>query len=474
MRSVYIREQKKYRKEELEQLLDMKEEELDLFLKKLKKLGIVKNDSADREQPDLQELTREFRETEEDGGVWVFSCVGIVTDGNRVLKCCPKYLSGEAPLEELKEILQVLRKYESREQKLGSGETEENGGTNRLALMLLILDDYLEYGPYTNYRTSVESGGSGEVLWEETLAGTPVLTGKGKPLYPELRTLAVNEDEQDYFRALHRQVVAECMETLRELELAELFDLTDPGICPGDREEFGDTDFILYRLEQEQNVQFYDRKRRVLHMLYQYLAMEDGQEGETGFSFYGTCSFHAVWEKVCAQAFGNCLETRIQNLPLTGKPEEFRRDRRTLLELIEKPKWQEAGTGIRAESSHTLRPDIVRISEKDGSRCFSIIDAKYYLPYLRDGKVENAPGVEDVAKQYLYQMAYQDFIRKGGFEKVENIFVFPGEGEETEYLGEVRMEMFHHLLSREPEAVKLYRVPARKLYQGYLEGKALF
>lgn len=30
MRSVYIREQKKYRKEELEQLLDMKEEELDL------------------------------------------------------------------------------------------------------------------------------------------------------------------------------------------------------------------------------------------------------------------------------------------------------------------------------------------------------------------------------------------------------------------------------------------------------------
>lgn len=57
---------------------------------------------------------------------------------------------------------------------------------------------------------------------------------------------------------------------------------------------------------------------------------------------------------------------------------------------------------------------------------------------------------------------------------MENIFVFPGEGEETEYLGEVRMEMFHHLLSREPEAVKLYRVPARKLYQGYLEGKALF
>ena len=158
MRSVYIREQKKYRKEELEQLLDMKEEELDLFLKKLKRLGMVKNDSADREQPELQELTREFRETEEDGGVWVFSCVGIMTDGSRVLKCCPKYLSGEAPLEELKEILQVLRKYESREQKLGSGETEENGGTNRLALMLLILDDYLEYVPYTNYRTSVENG----------------------------------------------------------------------------------------------------------------------------------------------------------------------------------------------------------------------------------------------------------------------------------------------------------------------------
>ena len=38
------------------------------------------------------------------------------------------------------------------------------------------------------------------------------------------------------------------METLRELELAELFDLTDPGICPGDREEFGDTDFILYQI----------------------------------------------------------------------------------------------------------------------------------------------------------------------------------------------------------------------------------
>ena len=57
---------------------------------------------------------------------------------------------------------------------------------------------------------------------------------------------------------------------------------------------------------------------------------------------------------------------------------------------------------------------------------FLIFDAKYYNPVLLNGHTpKNQPGIESVTKQYLYQLAYQNFITDHCFTQVRNCFLLP-------------------------------------------------
>ncbi len=79
----------------------------------------------------------------------------------------------------------------------------------------------------------------------------------------------------------------------------------------------------------------------------------------------------------------------------------------------------------------TLKPDLVCIYPVDDEQkdyCFGIYDAKYYcIDYqVKDNKakISGQPGVGDVTKQYLYQLAFDDFIVKQGYRYVQNMFFF--------------------------------------------------
>ena len=112
---------------------------------------------------------------------------------------------------------------------------------------------------------------------------------------------------------------------------------------------------------------------------------------------------------MCAKILDNQLEKPLSTLnlpipiqkddPLAGK---------NLKDLIEKPKWSVADK----EAEDTLIPDLITIF---GGQ-FIIFDAKYYTPTFALGKPpKSQPGIESVTKQYLYQLAYQDFISMHGF-----------------------------------------------------------
>ena len=79
--------------------------------------------------------------------------------------------------------------------------------------------------------------------------------------------------------------------------------------------------------------------------------------------------------------------------------------------MIEKPKWK--GNDMEEQdAADTLIPDLVSIPQIDGTDYFLIFDAKYYNIQLEKGKsLRNNPGVGDVTKQYLYQLAYRNFIK---------------------------------------------------------------
>ncbi len=192
-------------------------------------------------------------------------------------------------------------------------------------------------------------------------------------------------------------------------------------------------------------------------------------EENQGISMFGTTAFHMVWERVCADVFGNKLNVNIGkiqlNVPLAvGYDEKWK-----LIDLIEKPKWRGADTV--QEARETLIPDLISINQYDGQDWFIIFDAKYYLLQLEKGRMlRGNPGIGDVTKQYLYQLAYKKFIADHNIAVVRNCFLMPTEGKEIVVKGAAKLEMLSELGL---EDIQIRLIPADMLFTYYLSRKRI-
>ena len=151
--SSYVREQKRYTKNDLKTIFSFDESGVEKFIKNLKAYGVlksVKNNTDQLEMSDLMDEDIEITdETAESGDcLYVFTYVGIITCGSRVIKVFPKYLLSkkEAPLDEMKQVVKVLERYSRSEEQIinvfnGNG---ENRSFNILAVILFLLNDYLQ------------------------------------------------------------------------------------------------------------------------------------------------------------------------------------------------------------------------------------------------------------------------------------------------------------------------------------------
>lgn len=482
MMSEYIREQKRYSKEQLKNIFKLNDEEFKDLVKKLKAYGVLKMVNSTSTQKNLTDLTDEDIEIVDvdmnDEYYYVFTFVGVLTVGNIVIKCFPKYLlTKKAPLEEMKQVLKVLNKYNSKEQiiNLFNGD-EEQRVFNLLSIILYLINDYNENGVYINQQDIIETNGEGEILWDNTINETFAIISNNRPFYTELQTINTVSDEMDYFTRLHRCIVTECCNKLKQGELLEVFEIEDINISEECIDDFGDIDYILYRLQMELNVQFVTRKQRLLKTLYTYIAHSKSFDDSFGLSMYGTNSFNLVWEKVCADVFDNKLSTPIGKLKFPTKLHNDYIDRKKdiLLEIIQKPVWKHfdsEGNTHNNLAKDTLTPDLISLYDTDNGMCFGIFDAKYYNIKLEKNKVQGQPGVGDVTKQYLYQLAYNDFILKHGFTSVKNAFLMPTEEDNVLLNGEVEMGILSGLSNPPLSNILVVKLPASKIYQYYLSGK---
>ena len=478
MLSVFIKEQKRYYKNELVKKLRLKPEEVVSFIRKLKSFGVLKMVKATPEEKELSELINEEielinEEENTDKYFYVFTFVGILTVGNRVFKCYPKYIEEKEPQGKMKQVLHVLKRYNSREQivALFNGE-DENTSFNLLAVMIYLLEEYAENGVYSNEQVVIENNGMGEILWENTINETFAVIKDSIPIYIELKTLNVDEDEQDFFRRLHYCIVTKCSKILEEAGLANLFDLNLIDVSEAEISDFGDDDYILYRIQRELDIQFNDRKKMLLKTMYTYISHRKAFETGFGISMFGTNSFNLVWEKVCSEVFENKLSLKVCDLPRAFKVDYLDAATSTMIELIEKPKWRYKNAEKVIEQAKTLRPDLISIYPYEDNYCFSILDAKYYLIRLTERSVEGQPGVGDVTKQYLYQLAYEDLVEQSGYKYIQNAFLVPGDNEQGEFLGRAEFEMMR-ITGKEPlEHISVIRLPAQKMYAAYLSGRA--
>ena len=151
MISEFVREQKRYSQNNLRQIFKLRADEVSGFIRSLKAFGVLKSVKNNVEQKDLSDLLDEDIEITEievsdDTYLYVFTYVGVITIGARIIKCYPKYiLNHDNPINEMKQVLKVLNKYGVNEQivNLYNGDGH-NKSFNILAVILFLINDYHE------------------------------------------------------------------------------------------------------------------------------------------------------------------------------------------------------------------------------------------------------------------------------------------------------------------------------------------
>ena len=474
--SKYIREQKRYSKKQLIDIFELDEDSFVEFVKKLKFSGVLKLVNKTVEESELTDLNEDIEvfdiDLNNDSYFYVFTFVGVLSIGNIIIKSFPKYLlSKDEPFDEMKEVLRVLNKYDSEENiiRLYNGYDNQKE-FNLLSVCLYIINDYFDNGVYTTEQEIIETNGEGEILWDNTINETFAIIIRNKPYYTELQTRNVDNDELDYIVRLHKCIITDCCNKLKNSDLLDLFDMPYLNLSDDDLDSFGDTDYIIRKLQKELNVQFVTRKRILLKTLCIYLDHKKSFKENLGFSMYGTNSFYAVWEKACAKVFDNKLSIPIGRLNLNvDLHEDYQAmENDKLIDIIEKPTWIAFDSNKEHEVKHTLIPDLISIYELEGGMCFGIFDAKYYNIVLDSNALKNQPGVGDVTKQYLYQLAYNDFIIKHEFKHVKNAFFMPTEDNQSSLVGEAKMDILQGLSNPPLINISVVKLSAKKVFAAYL------
>lgn len=396
-----------------------------------------------------------------DEDLYQFKFVGVIIIDNLVVNCYPKYIPSDInPENDFKQVIKVIKKYNNLYDDLDyQNENLEDISFNLLSMMIFFLEDYYENGLYSNIQNILEINGNGEIDWNRTINYSDPILKDNKTYYVELYTKYKINDLFDYFRLLHEYIITRCSKKLECVGLLELFDLTPVELSDKTQDDFGELDVILENLEKELHVEFNTHKQKLLKSMHTFLAEENSFSNENYLTVYGTSTYHVIWEEVCSKVFRNKLFKPLKELNLNSTSPN------SIMDTIKKPKWI-LSSGKYHNAPKSFEPDIVTF-EKD---TFYILDAKYYKLKFDENVLEGQPGLSDITKQYLYQLALEDFRIKYGFKNVKNALLFPKYNSEIENKGHVEIEILHGLGL---ENIQIIMLPVGDLNQRYLENRKL-
>lgn len=88
--------------------------------------------------------------------------------------------------------------------------------------------------------------------------------------------------------------------------------------------------------------------------------------------------------------------------------------------------------------------------------------------------MKHQPGVKSVAKQFLYQSAYREFIKEHEFDRVANAFLVPGTVDTSKLIARVS---FPGVFTKEKKPfdnfIYMWMLPAHDVFKAYLDGEIL-
>lgn len=464
-----LKELKPYSLFELENMFNVDEDEVRNILKSLSLMNIVKKLSKDTSKVELEELldieSLEELNVQMESDMYVFKYVGILMVGEICLILYPKYsdryLSDETNnFKMLKQIISVIRKYQSKEQKIGLGEGIDLSNFNLLSITLELLNSYYEHGLYQNDRQIIENNGDGEILWEKTINENTAYFSNGVPVYLDTFTINQESNEQDFFRRLHAFIITEACNRLKDI--LGILDFECLNLTSEKIESFGSMEFIVYRLNQELSNQFITHKQNILKLMKRYIEEDSSKNVSDTISFVGTNSFNLVWEDVCSVVMDDCINKSIKELGLSYS--KNKKQSALVADVIVKPMWKHNESSKVHKAKKTLVPDIITIKGNQ----LSIYDAKYYKIKLDDKEVKNQPGVGDITKQYLYELAFKEFAQENELSINANAFLMPTDSDEEISLGTASMEIFHNLGDIDLHDIEVILKPCEEMYSRYL------
>ena len=485
MKSVYIRELRRYTKLELSNLFpEINSNQLAVFIRKLRAYGILKSVKRDSGTLDFSELVLLDNSLidgidDSDSSYYIFNYVGIVYIDGYLLCCYPKYLFAYDSIEDksscrnlLKQVLKVLHRYNTNSQSIQLySEHNQSSSGSRISMIMALLDDYFQNGLYVNTQNIHEFNGDGEINWNRTINFIHPLWQEEDPYYLNFWTRRNTIDDKSFIQRIHECLLTICSCELEEISLLDLLDINGVYLTELSLNDLGTRDYLLSCITNELNLEFNSRKQYVLKLMAALLKDSSSMIGEDNIEFFGTTSFNLVWETVCAEVFDNKLTIPLSDLPLSTvkiplntlgvKP-------RTLKDLIERPNWTSIDGAV--AFSDTLKPDLISVERHENICSFVILDAKYYTMRIESNKVEGQPGVGDVTKQYLYQLAYKDFIELNGIQEVKNCFLMPTEKDEIVSVGNVHMEMLGKVGL---EKIQVRELPASRMFDYYLQRRKM-
>lgn len=445
------------------------------FIAQLCDRGVVKpaSVSSGEENDDGVELGNiRFKE-----GSYQVTYVGVVVAGELVVYCAPKYCQTSVDLCHLRPVFDALKRYLSEEKEEGLSIPDSNGKTNRIAVLLALLSSYDEHGLYTNQERVQKTNGRGQIHWPATISSHLPVLQEGSPVYINYETSETRESASDFIGRLHRAVIHACSSELESCGLLEVFSLAPIELSETPVEDFGDSDSVVRAIDQELSVQFITWKQEVLKLMKLYFQPDSSLECESGLNCYGTSHFHVIWEKACKVAFGDMLDYRLKDLPITLSEKWSNRREETLLSIIPSPKWRIRTTEGSLEEcapADTLIPDIITISPANGGSGieFRIYDAKYYAPSF-GYRLHGVPGVDSITKQLLYQSAYRDFIVDNRISFLGNTFLIPCEGDDFIEKGDVSFDVVPDEGDPFTRYITVLLVPANRVLDCYISDRQL-
>ena len=453
------------------------------FLRELRSRNIIKI-AEEINQEELEIADIEFADYHEENitnsnNSYQFSFVGIVTYKDIIIYSYPKYIGPQnrlpdsIPKEHLAQVIRVIEKYSREKHKQDIRnidlftDLDENGRVSLLSVMLFLLEDYAANGPYLNDELIIETNGAGEILWQKTVDETDPIFQNSRPCYVELFTRRNVSNDNDYYTRLHEYVVTRCSAEMETIGLTDFFSLPVAEISDDEEDMFGDKEYICNMLDAAIALTFDDRKLTVLKALKAYFNSEKILTGTNELQLIGTRSFNLIWEEVCGRVFNSQKDTKLHSVvpkpndnfikqikDILNNNTKVEPKEPTLVQLIKRPRWvkKESGEDKKAFPK-TFNPDYLGFSKNQSDPqseyYFYILDAKYYRPIWkynleRDSyEIEKQPGVEDVAKQYLYRLAYADDLVnfKVKKENVKNYFLMPKSDCDDNYEGFVELDI---------------------------------